>query len=99
MTENNELKIPLYHNVEAIIRKEFPLVLVFQDEDKEVGRLWYDRNLETWFFDGNLDVSAKSLVAWLRVTFKQQIEEHYGRQGTDADSGVAGESASPSSSE
>jgi len=48
--------------------------LTFHQNDKQVGRLWFDKETETWHFDGDKEKSAIEFVAWLRVTFKQQLK-------------------------
>lgn len=55
------------------------LNLVFNQDNEEVGRFWYDRKSKRWNFSGNKEKSAVEFVAWVMVSFREQMYALYGQ--------------------
>ena len=74
MSEDN-----LYHNSDITMRTDYSMDVKFYHGQQEVGRLWFDEGTETWHFEGDKEKSAVEFVAFLRTTFRQQLQEQQSR--------------------
>ena len=54
------------------------LNLHFYQENQEVGKFWFDREDKQWRFEGDKAKSATEFVAWVLISFRQQLKEEYG---------------------